>query len=257
MAIAKGRGSRPACERGGERHREEQHRRGVVGDQLGQHHRRQQDPEQQPEVAEAPERLDEHVGEVGREPARLDRRAEAEAGGDHDDHVEVDGVARLGRREDPQGDDGEGREERRGQDVHQPGARHHEQRDDDQRRPRGAFSSRGGPSPVEGRDHQEVAPVEGARAEGRPGEHQQHVAGAQGDVAELLGDALAGAVDGDHRAAVAPAEARLLEGVARRAPTPGRRRPRRAGGRSPSRRPGSGAPPPTPARASPGGRGPG
>ena len=99
----------------------------------------------------------------------------------------------------------------------------------------GAFSSRGGPSPVEGRDHQEVAPVERARAEGGAGEHQQHVADAQDDLAELARRPARSArwiaID---RAAVAPAEADLLQGAARRAPSPARPRPRRAGGRWPS-----------------------
>ena len=85
----------------------------------------------------------------------------------------------------------------------------------------GALPASGGRLAVEGGHHEEVAAVEGARAEGRPGEHEQHVAGAQAHLAELAGDALVGPVDRDHGAAVAAAEARLLERAAHQRATPG------------------------------------
>ena len=65
---------------------------------------------------------------------------------------------------------------------------------------------------VEGRDHQEVAPVERAGPERRPGEHQQTSPGVQRHVAELRAHPLAGAVDRDDGGAVPAAEAHLLQG---------------------------------------------
>ena len=85
----------------------------------------------------------------------------------------------------------------------------------------GAFSSRSGAVAVERRDHEEVAPVEGARPERRPGEHQEDVARPQAHLAELALHPLVGPVDGDDGAAVAAAEAASLQGAAHQA-RPGR-----------------------------------
>ena len=90
---------------------------------------------------------------------------------------------------------------------------HQEEPDDDEADEGGLLLPRRPVAPERG-DHQEVAPVEGARTEGRSGQHEEDVARVEGNLPQLAGDALAGAVDGDHRAAVAPPEARLLEGVA-------------------------------------------
>ena len=96
-------------------------------------------------------------------------------------------------------------------------------------RPRGAFSSRGGPSPPSGAISRKSRRSRARGAEGGPGEHQQDVAGAQAHLAELALDALAGAVDRDHRPAVAAAEARPRCSVLPTSAGPAARPPPRRG----------------------------